>query len=133
MTISPFRRNADDRDPAEQIRQLKEEIFSLKQTMKACREENYRHRLALDAVNEGLWDWNLKSGEVYFTPRYYTMLGYEPYEMPPSFETWLELLHPEDREISLEKLKDYLTGKTEYFEIEFRMKKKKDDFSMVRL
>jgi PAS domain S-box-containing protein len=124
MTISPFRRNADDRDPAEQIRQLKEEIFSLKQTMKACREENYRHRLALDAVNEGLWDWNLKSGEVYFTPRYYTMLGYEPYEMPPSFETWLELLHPEDREISLEKLKDYLTGKTEYFEIEFRMKKK---------
>lgn len=56
------------------------------------------HRLeaALDALSDGLWEWNLETGEVYFSPRYYSMLGYGPGELPPAYETWRALVHPDD-------------------------------------
>ncbi len=115
----------------ERNRQLAEEVASLKQAMRECRDDNLRHKMALDAVNEGLWDWNLKTNQVYFTPRYYTMLGYEPYEMSPGFETWLQLLHPDDTEPAIRELKNYLSGKTLSFEIEFRMQTKSGQWKWI--
>jgi len=44
-------------------------------------------RLTIEAVNDGLFDYDLKTGEPHFSDRYYTMLGYEPEEIPPSRET----------------------------------------------
>ncbi len=118
-------------DLEEHNRQLKEEIASLKQAMRECRKDNLRHKMALDAVNEGLWDWNLKTNQAYFTPRYYTMLGYEPYEMPPGFETWLQLLHPEDMEAVVMQLKEYLSGNRQNFETEFRMQTKSGQWNWI--
>ena len=54
--------------------------------------------LALEATSDGIWAWHIPSGETYFSPRYYTMLGYEPDELPAHYDTWVSLLHPEDRE-----------------------------------
>ncbi|MGE0085640.1 MAG: PAS domain S-box protein [Desulfococcaceae bacterium] len=126
MQIGPTYEELEKRN-----RQLAEEVFSLKQTMRECRNENLRHKMALDAVNEGLWDWNLETNQVYFTPRYYTMLGYEPYEMTPGFETWLQLLHPDDTESAIRKLRDYLSGKEQTFETEFRMQTKSGNWKWI--
>lgn len=53
-------------------------------------------RLALQATSEGLWNLDVRSGETYFSPRYYTLLGYRPGEFPNSYQAWKELLHPDD-------------------------------------
>ena len=52
--------------------------------------------LALEATNDGIWTWHIPTGEAFFTPRYYTMLGFEPHEMPARYETWESLVHPDD-------------------------------------
>lgn len=56
-----------------------------------------RLRLALEAANEGLWDYNPQTGEIYFSPYWYRMLGYEINEFAPSYDKWIELVHPDDR------------------------------------
>ncbi|MGE5351347.1 MAG: PAS domain-containing protein [Acidobacteriota bacterium] len=62
----------------------------------ALRISEERLRYSLEAADEGYWDWNLKTGESYFSPRYYTMLGYEPDEFEPGYEAWKRLLPPEE-------------------------------------
>jgi diguanylate cyclase (GGDEF)-like protein/PAS domain S-box-containing protein len=69
------------------------------------RQAEERLRLAMEAASDGVWDWNLVSGETYFNPSYFTMLGYSPGELPSLQRTWRELVHPDD----LERVLDHFT------------------------
>ncbi len=118
--------------------QKEELIFSVirditlqKQSEEALRESEERFKMAEEAANFGLWDWNIKTGEVYFSPQYYNMLGYEPDEMPPSYETWENLLHPEDKEGAMNKVIELIEGKAAVYESKFRLKKKSDGWTWI--
>jgi PAS domain-containing protein len=67
-------------------------------TPSTLRENEERLRMALEGTTDGMWDWNLATGQTYFSPGYYTMLGYEPDEFPPTDESWRQLIHPDDVE-----------------------------------
>ncbi|NOT12140.1 MAG: PAS domain-containing protein [Methylococcaceae bacterium] len=77
--------------------------------------------LALQGANDGLWDWNFTTNEVYYSPRWKTMLGYAEHELENTFETWSKRVHPDEQALILRKMKDYINGKTANFEVEFRM------------
>lgn len=97
-----------------------QDISECKAAQKSLQDSEERLALALQVSNEGVYDWDLISDVVYFSPRYYTMLGYQPDELPPSFETFAKLLHPADREESVARAKAMIqTGRP--FELEFRM------------
>ena len=76
----------------------------------------------LAATTDGIWWWNFKTGELRFSSRYYTMLGYEPDAFPADFETWQNLVHPDDFDTALGVAKAYLKTKSENYENEFRMR-----------
>jgi PAS domain S-box-containing protein len=105
------------------IKELKNELSRMKTT-----EE--RTRLAIEAVNDGIFDFDLKRGEVYFSPRYYTMLGYEPYEMPASRETWKNLLHPDDRERIVAYVDDRIHTERSW-SLEFRLRAKDGKYRWI--
>lgn len=88
------------------------------------REVTERLNFALEGANDGLWDWNMQTDEVYYSPRWLEMLGYQEDEFPHTLETWGRLVNPEDKERALADVSDYLEGKSDKFEIEFRMKHK---------
>ncbi|MBI5251992.1 MAG: PAS domain S-box protein [Desulfomonile tiedjei] len=94
-----------------------------RQAEKAMNESEERLRFALEGTSDGIWDWNLKTGEVYFSPRYYTMLGYDPHEFPASYDSWRKLLHPDDAEKS-EKMVKRAIYEHSSLAIEFRVKAK---------
>lgn len=83
-----------------------------------------RFTYAMDATNDGLWDWDTVSDSGYFSPGYYRMLGYEPGEFSTNSESWLKLLHPEDRERAFQANINCIENRCESFEVEFRMRKK---------
>lgn len=99
-------------------------IHDLKETKEALRKSQERLTLTISAVNDGLWDWNVPSGVAYFSPQWYTMLGYEPNEMPATYATWRSLIHPDDISQTEKKIQDHITRNIPHYTVEFRMRTK---------
>jgi len=96
----------------------------------AMHKSEQRLELAMNAGDHGFWDWNIDTGETYFSPRYYSMLGYEPGELPMKFETWVELIHPDDRKNIVGEVKAKIAENKPY-RVEFRIKSKDDGWKWI--
>jgi len=109
----------------EENQQLRSSLVRLKLTTEKntaelqAREE--RFALAMRGANDGLWDWNLETDEVYYSSGWKSMLGYEAGELEHVYATWERLVHPDDKDRFLSKVDAYLKGETATMEVEFRM------------
>lgn len=95
-------------------------------------ETESRYNLALQAVNEGIWDWNINEDKVFFDTRYFTMAGYAPNEFPHKMEEWEKRVHPEDVEIAKEHIDNHINGKSSEFDVEFRFLRKDGSWMWLR-
>ena len=67
---------------------------------KKLRASEERYDLAARGANDGLWDWNLKNNEIYYSPRWKSMLGFKEEEIGNSPDEWLKRVHPDDQKLS---------------------------------
>ncbi|HLG15497.1 MAG TPA: PAS domain S-box protein [Blastocatellia bacterium] len=102
-----------------------------KRTEDALWESEQRLRLAVRASNTGLWDWNPKTNQVYFSPEWKSQLGYEEHEIKDCFEVWEELLHPDDRERMVATVNSYLAAPWPDYEVEFRLRHKDGSYRWI--
>lgn len=100
------------------------DITEEREAVKKLQHSEEKFRLAMDATDDGLWDWDILSGKVYYSPGYHRMLGYEAGELAGKAKSWKELLHPEDKKEAVRINRDCINGKMEAFSIEFRLKHK---------
>jgi diguanylate cyclase (GGDEF)-like protein/PAS domain S-box-containing protein len=85
------------------------------------RESEHRFALAVAGARDGIWDWNLATGEVYYSPRWCELLGLDPAAVPPTPESWLGRVIGEDQTGLDKALHAHLDGQVPHFEFEFRM------------
>lgn len=90
----------------------------------ALRESEERFTLAMKASNDGLFDWNLVTNDIYYSPRWKKMLGYEDHELPNDFSVWENTTEPEDVKKSWKLFHELILKQTDRFVLEFRMKHK---------
>ena len=88
----------------------------------ALRESEERYALAARAANDGLWDWNLATGRVYYSPRWKTMVGLADDDAADTIDLWLDRVHPDDRDRVRGDLDAHLAGQSDHFESEFRIR-----------
>jgi PAS domain S-box-containing protein len=91
-----------------------------------------RMQLALDAVNDGVWDWKIASDQFFLNPRYYTMLGYEPNEFPGEFDAWKDMIHPDDVEVALRLIHDHLHANSGSYSAEYRLRTKSGEWRWIQ-
>jgi PAS domain S-box-containing protein len=103
-----------------------------RESEEALRKSEERFNLAMTAVNDGLWDWNMEDNTVFFDKRYYTLAGYEPDEFPQDFSEWAARVHPEDIERSMNAIDNHVRGRTAVFDIEFRFRRKNGTWMWIR-
>ncbi|MBN1326358.1 MAG: PAS domain S-box protein, partial [Candidatus Cloacimonetes bacterium] len=106
------------------ILSLGEDITERKQAIEALRISEDRLSKIMLAANDGMWDWDLTSNEVYFDPRYYKMSGYEIDEFPHRLEEFQKRIHPDDVDYVMSNAEQHLKGEIERFQVEFRFQMK---------
>jgi diguanylate cyclase (GGDEF)-like protein/PAS domain S-box-containing protein len=99
--------------------------------LEALRESQERYALAARATSDGLWDWNLHSNEIYYSPRWCLMLGYTEEEIGNSPSEWLSRIHPDDLEETRQAIDRHLRGETAHFESEYRIRHKNGSYRWV--
>lgn len=110
--------------------QVATDVTDLRTMEAALADTQSRLSLALEVTSDALWDWRLDTEKVYFSPRWYTMLGYEPYEFPSTYTTWKRLVHQDDL-IKVEPvIKKHLDTGAPY-EVEFRMRTKLGKYKWI--
>jgi diguanylate cyclase (GGDEF)-like protein/PAS domain S-box-containing protein len=95
-----------------------------KQAESALRKSEERFELAMRGANDGVFDWNIQSNHIYYSPRWKSMLGYDADELQNDLSTWENLVDEEDRERSWDMLTDYIAGNRDNFHIELKMRHK---------
>jgi len=95
------------------------------------RQSREQYQLAILGSNDGIWDWDLRENTLYFSPRWKKILGYQDEELSNSFETFKELIHPEDRQEVLASIDKYLEGGTVQYSKEIRMQHKDGSYRWI--
>ncbi|MFB2836313.1 PAS domain S-box protein [Aerosakkonemataceae cyanobacterium BLCC-F167] len=112
------------------ISQIKD-ITERKLGEEKLRSSEERLHLALEASGDGLWDWNVVTGELYLSPQWVKMLDYEVTDLPYHVSTWESLIHPDDRPWVMNKLNSHLQDDSFYYKFEYRLKTKSGEWKWI--
>ena len=87
--------------------------------------------LAVKGSNDGLWDWNLETNEVFFSTRWKEMLGYAEAEIPNLFQEWKQRLHPDDSDRIFTTFRQYFAGQISTYEQEYRLQHRNGNYIWI--
>jgi PAS domain S-box-containing protein len=99
------------------------DITERRRSEAALRESEERLTLAFAGAQEGVWDWNLETGAVFYSPRWKQMLGYAEHEIEAHVSAWERVLHPDDKALAVQLNEGVRRGERSY-EGEFRLRHK---------
>jgi len=99
-----------------------------RQNKKYLSQNEERYSLAMQASNDGLWNWDLKTNKILYSDRWKEMLGFNDDEISNTADEWLGRIHPEDHDRVRASIDAYLEGTTSNFEIEYRIRHFSDNY-----
>ena len=106
------------------------DISNRKRTEAALRKSQKRYKLAVQVSGNGMWDWNILTDEVYYSPRFKSILGYKNDEIAHHFSSFESSLHPDDHVRVMEKVRNHLQHGVP-FDVEYRLRTKNGDYRWV--
>jgi two-component system cell cycle sensor histidine kinase/response regulator CckA len=108
-----------------------ERTEQLQKTAKELRTSEERYALAVQGSNDGIWDRDFSTGEVYYSPRWKSMVGYEDDELPNNSEEWKKRIHPDDYQMVMDALVGYMEGRNPSYEVEYRLQHKDGSYRYI--
>jgi PAS domain S-box-containing protein len=108
------------------------DLTARKKAEEELRQSKERFELAVQGSQDGLWDWDLTTDAVYYSPRYKAMLGYEEHEFPNRSEEWAKRVHPDDLGRVRAELRAHFKGRESLSWVEFRMRHKDGSYRWIR-
>ncbi len=99
-----------------------------KKAQQAVQQSEKRLAYALEATNEGLWDWDITTGQVFFSPIWITSLGYEVESVTPHVSFREAIVHPDDQPKVQGLIQEHFEGHTTHYECEYRLRTKSGEY-----
>lgn len=121
----------DSRDAVTQIVHMRFEVTELMQAKQALEDSEERWKFALEGAREAVWDCDVPSGRLQFSPMWHTMLGFAEGELKPTVAQWEALVHPDDRTVALNMLSAHFRGETDFYDIEYRLRCRDGSFKWI--
>ncbi len=106
-------------------------IIERLQSRKELQESELRWQFALDNAGDGVWDWNAETDEVYFSPKWKQILGYQEHEIENTFDEWKNRIHPDDFEQCFRDLEEHFNGSTPHYENIHRLQCKSGEYKWI--
>ncbi len=94
----------------------------------ALRESEERYALAVAGASEGIWDWNIKTNEAYFSPRWQSLLGVSQTHVTADIDQWFDRVHPDDLSALHAALKAHFRDVNTHFEYEHRLRHEEGEY-----
>lgn len=94
-------------------------------------QENERIRSALEGSIVGVWEWNLASNQVFFSPEWMQLIGYSEHDFPHEFEEFQKRIHPEDVDFVFAQIDNFIKLKSPFYSLEFRMQAKNGAYKWI--
>ncbi|MDD2272667.1 MAG: PAS domain S-box protein [Desulfuromonadaceae bacterium] len=94
-------------------------------------ESEYRWKFAVEGAGDGVWDWDIKTGNVKYSRRWKEMLGYDDDDILPTSQEWIDRIHPEDKYYAADTMKEYLEGRSEIYVVEHRLRCKDECYKWI--
>lgn len=129
MAKDPNERYSSAADLAQDVQHWQE--LQRRQAEEELRRSQERFELAVRGSQDGLWDWDLRTGDVYFSPRWKSMLGHADHEIAHRIEEWEQRLHPDERERVVAANLAHAEGATPYYEYEYRLRHKDGSYRWI--
>lgn len=110
---------------------IAKDITERRETENILKEAEERWRFALEGGNQGVWDWNVQSGEIFFSDSYKRLYGYGPNDLKGRIEEWESMIHPDDKERMDHAIEAHISSENPYYESTYRVKTKNGDYKWV--
>jgi PAS domain S-box-containing protein len=102
-----------------------------REAQRALEQSEERYALVMAASEQGMWDWHVETNEVFYSKQWKKQIGYEDHELKNDFSTWIEHLHPDERESCQKAVYDYLEHPVEHLMLEFRFRHKDGSYRWI--
>ncbi|SFN21603.1 PAS domain S-box-containing protein [Formivibrio citricus] len=123
---------AEDEDGQKSVIGVVQDVTAQKMLEQSLRQSEERFALAAQAAQEGIWDWDLVSGQMWYSAQWKSMFGYQEFELDNTLAMWEALVLLEDRERSLQLIDAFVQGHSTRFEEVFRFQHKDGHVVSVR-
>ncbi len=108
-----------------------QDITEQKLAADALQATEARWQFAVEGTDLGLWDWDVQTGRVFYSPRWKTMLGYGIEEIGSSPQEWVQRVHPEDFEMVMGEIQRHMAGECEFYQSEHRLRAKDGSYRWI--
>lgn len=106
-------------------------LETMAQQRSALEASEYRWKFAIEGSGDGIWDWNIKTGQVYFSKAWKEILGFSEHELANEIEEWQNRVHPDDKAHAIGLMQEHLDGKTPDYQSEYRLRCKDGSYKWI--
>ncbi|MFL5808558.1 MAG: PAS domain-containing protein [Flavisolibacter sp.] len=107
------------------------DITEQKKSEEALQEIEERWRFALEGAKQGVWDWNLETGDVFYSSSYKRLYGYKDDELKGRIDEWESMIHPEDKIKINSAIDEHTSSSDPYYESTYRIRTKEGDYLWI--
>ncbi|MCX7749545.1 MAG: EAL domain-containing protein [Clostridia bacterium] len=110
---------------------LRKQYDELSITQEKLLESEERYQIAVEGSNDAIWDWNVAENKIFYSDKFYEVLGYEKGEIGSSYRDIKQLYHPEDLRYAVKMNREHRKGNISVFRYECRLKTKNGSFKWL--